>query len=299
MSKHSLTLRALKYWIVALFFLAWDQKRKIRNVLRKGSLAVLVLSTILLLAEVFAEYFGAEHIVAALKFFGQTYGLYVFLPVAVGALILAHHHVEEARRPEYEYAFILRLWEFMESYRKSQNSGTGRPIRDVLEIFHRLYKNAGVAHVSIFRKGEDEILRIKPEEVYPPEDDRDFYVELRTGEGVAGKVFEDMKARYMPLLFLGRLFFPHAINFEWETETVPGQPRPTFDLKDLDFQLDIFKPSSSRKFPFRSFLSVPLKSSVTGRCNGVLNFDFYRLDPLDKRDVAMAMVIGLILADEL
>lgn len=291
-----LTSKAFKYWSVALFFLAWNQKRKLRDILHYTSLAVISLSTVLLLIEVIAEYRGAETIVTALRGFETVYGHFVFAIFVAGVLFMLWHHYEETQKPQFEYAFVLRLWEFMEGRRQ----GAPQPVRNVLEIFHGLFKKSGIAHVSIYRM-QSGILKIDPQEVYPsvPANDQDFYVDLPKGEGVAGHVYNDMKARYMPVLFLGPLFFPHAIDFEWQTTPLPGSTRPTFDLRDLDFELDVFKPSPSRQFRFRSFLSVPLRSSKSNGCVGVLNFDFDRLDPLEKRDIAMGMVIGLILGEEI
>ena len=186
--------------------------------------------------------------------------------------------------------------EIIESRRRAPASP--HEVRDILEIFHGVFKKCGVKHVSLYRL-KDGILKIDRAEVYPPEPDDAFYVDLSPGEGVAGRVFADLKTRYMPRMTIGGRLFPHAVVFEWQTIPEGCDPHPTFEISDLDFEMDVYKPPESYKVPYRSFLSVPLKSTRKNGCEGVLNVDFDKKDSLDKRGVVMAMVIGLILADEI
>lgn len=66
--------------------------------------------------------------------------------------------------------------------------------------------------------------------------------------------------------------------------------------ESLDFRVVKLAAGKSR---FRAFLSVPVKSVGGDKCFGVLNFDFTRPDPFDKTDIAMAVVFGLLLGEEL
>jgi len=64
-------------------------------------------------------------------------------------------------------------------------------------------------------------------------------------------------------------------------------------------EFEAFKGTRDNIGKIRSILSVPAKAVSDGNCYGVLNFDFTRPDPLDKTDIAMAVVFGLLLGEEL
>ncbi len=55
--------------------------------------------------------------------------------------------------------------------------------------------------------------------------------------------------------------FPACRGFQWQTIPEGCDPHPTFEISDLDFEMDVYKPPESYKSSIRSFLSVPLKST--------------------------------------
>ncbi len=51
----SITRRAFKFWILALVFLIWNQKRKIRSLVKYSSFGLISVPTLLLFGEVLLE----------------------------------------------------------------------------------------------------------------------------------------------------------------------------------------------------------------------------------------------------
>ena len=292
---------------VNFYFAYWSYKTLARTIFKYGSLAVVSLSTTLLTAEVLAESFGSKRVQQFVEYLSHnpivrwvSIGVFV---LAVG--YLAVHHYKEAKKPNYEYTFVKRLCDFLEGSRGNRNEPAR--IKGALEIFHSVFRRAGVTHVSIHRLNGN-ILEINPDDVFPPETNASFFVPLATGEGVAGLVYEDLKPRYVPRVFIPdmrkrwpqrmRLFFPHAVKMAFEEEAIVGQFFKPLEIVDSDLDRKVFK-LREKSIPFRSFLSVPLKCSGEHSCFGILNFDFIRADPLDKADIAMAVIFGRLLGDEM
>jgi hypothetical protein len=220
------------------------------------------------------------------------FGLFV---VAVAYLLL--HHYEESKKPGYEYKFVQKLTQFMQG-----DEGTIDALIPVaLKLFYEAFERASILHCSVYQV-DGNLLKINEEYVYPKTSDPNYFIPLRKGEGVAGLVCEDKKSRYVPRVFfpfrkrwrwVPTFFFPHAVMFDFN--------RVGDDLELIHRGLDVFvfKGSDSVISPFQSFVSVPLKSASQEQCFGILNFDFLRSDPLDRSDIAMAALFGLILGGEI
>jgi hypothetical protein len=262
-----------------------------------------------LFLEVAAEFVGSQKIYEAILSLARhlPHGTLAFVIFSMAVTFMLWHHAREAKKPAYEYTFVKSLLDFMEGRRPGRKGGKKPSILDALNLFHSVFGRAGVTHASIYTP-EGELLKIDPAHVFPHETDSAFFVPLKRGEGVAGRVFNDMQPRYAPkLLFpfgtrkrLLNLFFPHAVKFTFRQLSVPGETLKSLELGDELLDFDIFKlPPAGRTLPFCSFLSVPLKSAKQDRCVGVLNFDFSKPDPLDKADIAMAVIFGILLGAEM
>lgn len=300
---------ALRYSLVSIYFLFWSYKTELRRWFKIGSLGILSIFMLGLLLEVAAEIVGPQKIHELILFLGRhlPHGKLAFVIFSMAVSFMVWHHVREAKKPAYEYTFVKSLLDFMEGRRPGRGDGKKPPISDALELFYLVFKRAGLEHVSIYTL-EDAVLKIKKDHVFPQVLDDAFFVPLKIGEGVAGRVFEDTQPRYAPkLLFpFGRkkrllnVFFPHAVKFIFRQLSVPGETLKRLELGDELLDFDIFKsPSAGKTLPFCSFLSVPLKSAKQDGCVGVLNFDFSKPDPLDKADIAMAVIFGLLLGAEM
>jgi hypothetical protein len=303
-----LTLQLSEFAIAYLYFYAWSFKTDIRDWLKVTSLAVLSFSTLALLLEVGAEIIGSDWLVAAIETL-VPHGIFrwLFLTLFVLAVIfLVWHHFHEARKPGYEYVFVKRLCTFLEGVEGAEGV-TGAPsLHQSLEIFHGVLKRAGMAHISVHMPA-GELLAIPPDGVFPSVSDSGFFVTLEPGVGVAGMVYEDCQPRYVPRVFLPfrvgtwswvpNIWFPHAVRFRFRQS-----PQAGWGVELGDEEVDFFgvqKPDSGGRPLFNSFLSVPIKSARSANCIGVLNLDFNRIDPLDKADIAMAAVMGLLLGWDL
>lgn len=298
---------ALRYAIVSIYFYVWSYKTEIRQWLKVSSLGILSVFMLGLFLEVAAESIGPQKIHEAFSSLGgYLHGTFAFVIFAIAVAYLLWHHIREAKKPGYEYTFVKSLCDFMEGRRPGRESSSRPSIIEALKLFHAVFERAGVAHVSIHTP-EGEFLKIDPAHVFPPESDAAFFVPLERGEGVAGAVYADMKPRYVPQLYfpfgtrkqLLNMFFPHAVKFTFRQVDIPGRTLRSLELGDELVDANIFKPPTGREFPFYSFLSVPLRSVRQDGSVGVLNFDFSRPDPLDKADIAMAVIFGIVLGAEI
>lgn len=291
------------YAFVAAYFFVWSYKTAIRHLLKVTSLGVISLSTVRLLVEFAIEWRRSEtfHVMGLLPSLTKSNNvLFVIFTGAVSYLVW--HHYRESRKPSYEYRFVKQLAQFMQGRQKNGNR-TDTFIPLALQLFHRVFEHAGVRHCSVFRlKGS--VLSIQPSHVYPHSDQLDYSVELKEGEGVAGEVFGDMMPRYVPRIhfpfstkrrYLRTWSFPHALKF------VPYEEKGELEIglgKD-SLRFGKFREPEGGTWTYKSFVSVPVQSVATGERFGVLNFDFNKIDPLDKSDILMAVVFGLILGDEI
>lgn len=178
--------RALEYAVVWGYFYAWSYKTEVRKALKVSALGAIAVPTALLAAEVAAETLGAHEIAAALiALSSSTTGKALFYAFIASVLFLLWHHVEEARKPGYEYVFVQRLCDFLEGRGDVHNPGP--TVAQSLELFHSVFSKAGIAHASLHLwTGKD--LSIDKAHVFPAEADPSFFVTLGPGEGVAGRV---------------------------------------------------------------------------------------------------------------
>jgi hypothetical protein len=244
--------------------------------------------------------------------------------VFIAALFLFWHHQHETRKPEYEYKFVKRLYELIE---RSRHTGTPVQPDELLTILRSAFARTGIRRVSVHLPDREEtLLSIKPEHVVPPEEDPRYFIKLPlkrgadgklSGEGVAGAVYVDNIPRYMPRLSFPNwergISFRHCVRVAYRKDRKKGRVRRVWDAivtrlgrkpKELEpdfvndgFNLRAFKESEKGTRLYNSALSVPLKSVTSGRCVGVLNFDFESTSTLDKSDIAMAVVFGLLCGD--
>lgn len=299
---------ALEYVIISAYFYFWSYKTEVRNGLKYGALSAVSLSTMTLAIEVVSEAYGSHGVAEALAaglastWLGISWGGFVLGLFVAAVIFLIWHNIDEARQPGYEYVFVRRLCDYLEG------RGGRAPTRESLELFHSVFKRLRIAHVSLHLPNENE-LKIARDHVFPEEEDDDFFVSLAPGNGVAGRVYQDMRPRYVPRLFIPLrqerlwnwfrvgLFFPHAVSFVFRSPSGVDQKRG-IELGDELVDFHVFK-KNARNPTFVSVLSVPIKCVRDNKCLGVLNFDFQSADPLDKAQIAMAIVLGLLLGDEM
>ncbi|HEX8459687.1 MAG TPA: hypothetical protein VF656_20500 [Pyrinomonadaceae bacterium] len=291
----------LRYAPIAIYFLVWGVKTKIRHAMKVGALFVLSISTVLLLVEVLLETTGSERIHA----FMSDPRLHTFHEVLLGFFVIAviflvRHHYHESKKPGYEYGFVRQLSLFMQR-RQREPGPVDELIPSALELFYAVFKRAGVAHCSYYRM-DGEALIMRGNSVYPFTDDPGYRLALKVGSGVAGLVARDGVTRYVPHVYfpfakrrkwLPTLFFPHAVRLKFNH--IEGSA----ELEHIGFDVDVYERPASGEVLYNSFVSVPVKPVVTDQAYGILNFDFARRDPLDKSDIAMAALFGLLLGDEI
>src|SRR5262249_2615692 len=117
----------------------------------------------------------------------------------ISVIYLIIHHVEEAKKPLYESLFTTNLLSFL--HRRSPNTiDKDSRIKTSLEVFYKTFKNFGCLHASIYTAEGDSLI-IKSNHVFPEEKNPSYFQILKFGQGVAGRVFEDTKPRYVPRLF--------------------------------------------------------------------------------------------------
>jgi hypothetical protein len=218
-------------------------------------------------------------------------------------LYLIYHDFHESRKPGYEYKFVQQLSNFMQERQKNV-SRIDELVPAALKMFYDVFRRAKIERCTFYTL-EGSLLEAKDHYFVPPTTDARYCYKLTRGVGVAGKVCQDQKARYVPRLFwpvarprrwASVLFFPHAVIFDFR----PGK-NGSAELfhKGLDPFAFTHQTQENSNMTFRSIVSVPVKSVSDMECFGVMNFDFVRYDPLDKSDIAMAMVFGLLLGDEI
>lgn len=289
-----------QYGIIAGYFFVWSYKTEIRHKMKVGSLGILSLSTVLLMVEIVAEAAKKsihEMVVSPILGAGGSIVLILFFP-AVAYLIW--HHWGESRKPGYEYKFVRQLCQFLRG-RQQVAHDRDTLVSDVLPLFWGAFERAGIRHCSV-HLFEDNTLKCRPALIHPRSKDPTYYVSMEKGEGVAGKVYVDSNPRYVPRIYLPftkRWRFTPTLPFDHAVKFVLGEKDGKLDLVSEDIDPFAFKKAEGRDPHFRSLVSVPLTSITTGQTFGVLNFDFNRHDPLDKIDIAMAVVFGLVLGDEI
>lgn len=280
------------------FFLYWRPKEFLRTWLRVGALGFLSLSLVMLWLDVAAEITQLRF----LRFLVPTSQSFRWLVLALftcSVLSLLWHHHQERKQRYAEFLLAERVCEFM------MNRGSltrDECLTTALRLFHEVFKRFGIKHTSVALPVEEKLC-IDFGHVYPSETDASFFDPLSADESVAGLVFTDFQPRYVPRLFFPWndrkrrplcVFFPHAMIFE-----IRKGDLGRVDVVRPKIDLDAFKTTDVGEFAFVSFVTVPLKPLNRKDSIGVLNFDFKRTDPLSRIDVKMAVLLGMILADEL
>jgi hypothetical protein len=284
---------------VFLYFWAhWKPKELVRRWMRIGALSFLSISLILLVLEVVAEFTKHQFIQDFFPPHGPARGV-IFVIFVLSVVALLFHHLNEFRHRHSEFLLAERLWEFMMSRRvQAWDDCIGTAVR----LFYDVFRRYGVKHVSVALPDENELV-IHSQHVFPPEPRGSYFARLPLSDGVAGLVFSDGRPRYVPRMFFPlnarrrwplNIFFPHAIVFE-----IRKAAEGRIDVVRPKLDLDAFKPFGDDDLTFRSFVSVPLRAVRRRDTIGVLNIDFDSTDPLARMDIKMAVLLGLLLADEL
>jgi GAF domain-containing protein len=293
--------RWIAFGIAYAYLTYWDEKTKYRERLHEGALAVFGTSGVVTLFELVENLVGADRLHQVIKFVAGEYPAIrvtlelVFLAAVVVALWL---HYTESKKPVYQYAFVSCVAELLERRGKAT-------IPEMLELFHFVFRRTGVAHVCMAHPCDDGLV-IDRGHVYPAEQSESFFKPIPP-EGVAGRVFNDGRVRYVPRLFfpfnrrswplpftkyrvwLPTMKFPHSVSYAHEEDATTGKPKLAAQKPDLD---SVF----GEDFQFQSFLSLPLMLLDGTRCVGILNFDFHRTDPIWKPEIEMALVLASLFA---
>jgi hypothetical protein len=287
----------LAYIPIAAYFVYWDRKQKIRRFFQVTALWILSASLLRLFAEAAAE-FGGPTVGAALsKLMAVTRPHQVALSCVFAAAIayLLFHQFAERKHAVSEYVLAEKVWAFME--RRAEERSADAVVEDALHDFVDVFARFGIMHVSVFRE-HGGTLTISKNEVFPREEDESYFVSLPVKEGVAGRVFDDLRPRYVPRLRfpIVPISFPHATIFE------VSKNKGELEMTNPRIDVNVFQhPAADPQF--KSFLSVPLRCLPRHAgdlgCVGVLNFDFDRTDPLDRSDIKAAVFLGRLLGEEL
>lgn len=294
-------LGLFSYSFIATYFAVWHQKTKFRERLRKSSIFILILSTFFLGVEVTIEYIGSDRVQeisssSSVALPIPHIPIFLFLG-AVGFLI--YHNFKESKKPEHEYRYVKQFSYFVFS-RPSSEVIIDEVVMTAIKHFYQVFDGIKIDRCSFYTLNGEEV-GLQNQYVYPSTDNSNYNYKLRKGEGVGGKVCDDEKARYVPRLFLPMkrskwsplFFFPHAVKL--------GVEKRNGSIKFTHAGIDTFAftPPPDGNLPFKSIISVPVRSITEKKCYGVMNFDFVRYDPLSKPDIAMAMTFGLLLGDEI
>jgi hypothetical protein len=130
---------------------------------------------------------------------------------------------------------------------------------------------------------------------------------LQLGEGLAGQVFGDADShiQYLPRMFFplnfrrGGWLFPHTAKMLFASVAIRNSNVRLWEVGNEEISPNTFKRIGAEPISYRSLLSVPVVSVVDKQLVGVLNLDFGRTDPLDKRGIEMALVFALLLGGEI
>jgi hypothetical protein len=277
--------KAVHFGIPVLYFFMWNKKKDTQSLIRPVALCVLSFSALVYGLELAAELLGREVLATNLeKFTSKTPIMIVAVFVAV--VFLVWHAYEEARKPDYESLFVRG----MHSLTELKQSRDKDSLKKALELFHSMFVRTGVAHVSVYTKniGEPSISRTY---VYPDEHEPPYFESLSIDppQGVAGNAFADLKTRYVPQLRLFGSPFPHAVAMAHSGQNGTGS-------WEQELHVDQVKMPKGH-VPYLSFLSIPLRLRGADKCVGVLSFDFKKKDPLDRDEIAKAIVLGHLVAD--
>lgn len=315
--------------VIAPYFKYWSHKTRVRVGLRYTALAVVTLSTTLLLVEISLELTGHERILSSITRFqarvvaaleqlraakptlfahlpGSAYLVTVLVLAAlmILALYLAWHNIEEARKPGYEYHFARAINSFLLDCRVAHGAGQSIPVFKALEVCHFVFKHAGIQHVSLHLPVQGSLV-IRPEHVFPTDPSFSAAI-LQPGEGLAGQVYEDegLHIQYLPRMFFplnfryGGWLFPHTAKMQFSTVKIKSSSLRLWEVGNEEINPNTFKRIGTEPIRYRSLLSVPVVSVVDKQLVGVLNLDFGKTDPLDKRGIEMALVFALLLGGE-
>jgi hypothetical protein len=215
---------------------------------------------------------------------------------------VAWHHWSEIKKPNYEYRFAQCLRSII--YESPRPNAT----RALLKKIHAVFEDVGISHVCIARPMGRQLV-INPEEVYPEERRPEFFYQARIGQGdargVSGRVYDDGLIRYVPRLFfpIGNRYiqllpwirvrmmpFPHAVQYRADADRLVEE-KPDYGCVELS--------NDNSRLPFLAFLSIPLKKTGRNNAVGILNFDFAEVNPLDRSDIELALVIAYTLGQKL
>jgi hypothetical protein len=291
-----LAWRVFGFFCAQAYFWYWSWRKDKTRYFRYAALSVLSLSTILLVLEVALELVGPEKLTPRVSRFllaahHHKIPAALVLGICVAALLyMIAYHYHEARKPDYEFNFTMRLYECIDSQRILTGEEAKQKIKKALELIYFVFRESGAKHVCLHTFENDELI-IRPENVFPETTDPEYSLSLRPGQGVAGKVYADSFVRYVPRLKLLWMAFPHAVNFAY---------RPLDrELVEREADYFLFQPNARFSPRFKSVLSVPVRAPGSEKSSAVLSIDFGRNDPIDKWDIAMATVFGMILSDKL
>lgn len=306
-----LLTKLLKISPIVTYFFIWSYKTGIRHKLKTTALGIISLSSLFLALEVFMEWMGSERLhdlLVAFDFTGLTSqaGLppyahphNILRGSFIGSVVyLVWHDFSETRKPGYEYKFVKQVNQFMR--KRPDNDSEEALVHSALPLFLKIFEKSKAVRCSMFKPNGD-CLFIPESYIHPRVTDDSYTLRLNVGEGVAGLVFQERKPLYVPRLYFPfskrwdwtpSIFFPHAVGFDTHEEN------GSLEMVNDSLQTKAFKKTATRH-PFRSTISVPVKSFASGSCYGVLNLDFDKNDPLDRSEIAMASILGLLLGDEM
>lgn len=276
------------------FWLYWNLKEKARRLFHIGALSFLSLSLIILVLEITLEFSDKEALLELLHESPTLEPLLIGLFIVAILFVLLHHH-KERRHAQTEYRLTEQIWLFLVSRGSRPEEEF---IAFALSLVEEAFSRLSVIRVCIWQENGEE-LTVRPGYVHPTPDKAKFLAILSKREGVASLVFADKRPRYvprvyfpfnsLPLRFLS-WSFPHA----WRFEIAPG---PGGRLDVIEPKIDqraVTKP----ELGFSSFVAVPM-IDLRGTCTGVLCIDFKKTDPLDRIEIKMASLLGILIADEL
>ena len=271
-------------WWATLYFLYWKETKSFRRALKTSVFILIVLA----LGSLLEVALGALEILPDVeKWLHKVLANGLVLTLLVLAIfIVSLHHFREWRRPEYESAFVKSLFDFAASYPVALRSGKRMTLVEALERFYPIFERAHVHHLAVFLE-HDGSLSVNPEHVHPRhESPEEYYPVLPVGKGVAGRVYKDSCTRYMPRCFLFGKAFKHSLRYSIARGGNLSEEVPDFGAYRV----------LGQKSLYQSLLCVPLSNPVENRnCSGVLNISFKKRATLDRIDITMAMVVGLVL----